>query len=160
MRPDGHLARRRPPSPDRRRPLRWTRCHDPVWLRLAEPLTRAFAVLQPSSAPLVNESRSGSRRAANARNRAYAIVRKSGANSPQSRINRAIARQSSPIVVLAEHACHAGGRGFESRRSRKKFCKSAYCVVRIDGRSEPTTQTFSRRDQKRAKTARNRSPGS
>jgi hypothetical protein len=38
--------------------------------------------------------------------------------SPQSRINRAIARQSSPIVVSVEHACHAGGRGFESRRSR------------------------------------------
>jgi hypothetical protein len=38
--------------------------------------------------------------------------------SPQSRINRAIARQSSPIVVSPEQACHAGGRGFESRRSR------------------------------------------
>jgi hypothetical protein len=34
-------------------------------------------------------------------------------------MNRAIARQSSPIVVSVEQACHAGGRGFESRRSRK-----------------------------------------
>jgi hypothetical protein len=61
---------------------------------------------------------SGSRRAANARNRAYAIVCKSHVRAPQSRINRAIARQSSPIVVSVEQACHAGGRGFESRRSR------------------------------------------
>jgi hypothetical protein len=37
--------------------------------------------LQPSSAPPVNESRSGSRRAANARNRAYAILRKSAARA-------------------------------------------------------------------------------
>ena len=34
-------------------------------------------------------------------------------------MNRAIARQSSPIVVSVEQACHAGGRGFESRRSRQ-----------------------------------------
>ncbi len=46
-------------------------------------------------------------------------MHKSGAGSPQSRMNRAIARQSSPIVVSVEQACHAGGRGFESRRSRK-----------------------------------------
>src|SRR6266511_6200492 len=75
--------------------------------------------LQPSSAPPVNESRSGSRRAANAQNRAYAIVHKPDVRGPQSRINRAIARQSSPIVASLEQACHAGGRGFESRRSRK-----------------------------------------
>ena len=35
-----------------------------------------------------------------------------------SPMNKAIARQSSPIVVLMEQARHAGGRGFESRRSR------------------------------------------
>jgi hypothetical protein len=33
-------------------------------------------------------------------------------------MNRAIARQPSPIVVTGEPGCHAGGRGFESRRSR------------------------------------------
>jgi hypothetical protein len=43
---------------------------------------------------------------------------------PAGRINRAIARQSSPSVVSQEQACHAGGRGFESRRSRKSTCKS------------------------------------
>jgi len=39
---------------------------------------------------------------------------------PQTRMNRAIARQSSPIVVSVEQACHTGGRGFESRRSRSE----------------------------------------
>jgi hypothetical protein len=37
-------------------------------------------------------------------------------------MNRAIARQSSPIVASLEQACHAGGRGFESRRSRLSKC--------------------------------------
>ena len=61
----------------------------------------------------------------------------------------------------ARPARHAGGRGFESRRSpRKSPCKSASCVVRLDGGSPPTTQTFSRRQRKRAKTARNPSSGS
>jgi len=86
--------------------------------------------LQPSSAPPVIESRPGSRRAANVRNRAYAIVHKSGVREPQSRMNRAIARPSSPIVVFVEQACHAGGRGFESRRSRlRSTSKSAYLVA-------------------------------
>jgi hypothetical protein len=40
------------------------------------------------------------------------------AADPQHCMNRAIARRSSPIVVTREVACHAGGRGFESRRSR------------------------------------------
>jgi len=35
------------------------------------------------------------------------------AEGPLNRMNRAIARQSSPIVVSVEQACHAGGRGFE-----------------------------------------------
>ncbi len=59
---------------------------------------------------------SGSRRAANALNRGNrAEISMEG---PRVRMNRAIARQSSPIVVSVEQACHAGGRGFESRRSR------------------------------------------
>jgi hypothetical protein len=36
------------------------------------------------------------------------------------------------------------------------FCS---CVVYLDAESGPTTQTFSQQDPKRAKTARNRSPG-
>ncbi len=50
------------------------------------------------------------------RNRAQISV-----DGAQTRMNRAIARQSSAIVVSVEQACHAGGRGFESRRSRKKY---------------------------------------
>jgi hypothetical protein len=70
--------------------------------------------------PSANEARSGSRRAANARNRAYAIMRKLGARSLIGRINRAIVRRSSSKVGSLEVACHTGGRRFESRRSRKE----------------------------------------
>ena len=41
------------------------------------------------------------------------------ARSPKSRMNRAIPRASSSIVGIREPAGHAGGRGFESRRSRR-----------------------------------------
>ncbi len=58
--------------------------------------------------------------------------------SPQSRINRAIARPSSPIVVFVEQACHAGGRGFESRRSRK-FPANRYLLL---SRQAQTTAGF------------------
>jgi hypothetical protein len=69
-------------------------------------------------------------------------------------------RGSSPGVVVLDSACHAGGRGFESRRSRKKPCKSAYRVVSRDARIEPTTQTCVRGGSKRRKMARNPDPGS
>ncbi len=59
---------------------------------------------------------------------------------PQRLMNRALA-SSSPIVVSAEQVCHAGGRGFESCRSR---LESRYCERLLpssmefsDGRSGP-----------------------
>jgi len=61
---------------------------------------------------------------------------------------------------LPRSACHAGGRGFESRRSRKKLCKSAGCVVGLDVRSGPTTQTSSRGDPKATKIDQNAVRGS
>jgi hypothetical protein len=37
---------------------------------------------------------------------------------PQNRMNRAIPRQSSSIVVTLEPACHAGGRGLQVEHAR------------------------------------------
>jgi hypothetical protein len=63
------------------------------------------------------------------RQRNGAQVRSEG---QQTGMNRAIARRSSPIVVSMEQACHAGGRGFESRRSRLSKClQQAISVVCI-----------------------------
>ena len=57
---------------------------------------------------------SGSRRAANAEiEPAQSCMNQR--RRPAARVNRAIARQSSPIVVSMEQACHAGGRGFDAR---------------------------------------------
>jgi hypothetical protein len=43
--------------------------------------------------------------------------------------NEAVRWSSSSGVVVPDSACHAGGRGFESRRSRKNTCKSAPSVA-------------------------------
>jgi hypothetical protein len=40
------------------------------------------------------------------------------ADALKTRVTSAISYQSSPIQAMTEVACHAGGRGFESRRSR------------------------------------------
>jgi len=47
-------------------------------------------------------------------------MREQLAERHETRMNRAIRRQWSPTVVSLEGACHAGGRGFESRRSRSR----------------------------------------
>jgi hypothetical protein len=52
-------------------------------------------------------------------------------------------------------ACHAGGRGFESRRSRKSPCKLTYCVVGSDARFWPTTHTLLEATTKQLGTTRN-----
>ena len=42
--------------------------------------------------------------------------------------NKAVLRRSSLSVAVPESACHAGGRGFESRRSRRKYLhKRSFC---------------------------------
>jgi hypothetical protein len=99
----------------------------------------------------------GSKRAANVWNHVGSTMRNRIARKPKSRMNRAIPRQSSPIVVTFEPACHAGGRGFESRRFRKNPCKSA--ILCCHGRRQIGADCTgcSLRDPKRAKTARNRS---
>jgi hypothetical protein len=55
-----------------------------------------------------------------------------------------------PLRGLSRRSC-----GFESRHSRKNTCKMAYCVVRLDAKIGPTTQTGVRVGTKRPKTDRN-----
>jgi hypothetical protein len=64
------------------------------------------------------------------------------------------------VQLVRTPACHAGGRGFESRRSRRSPCKSAYCVVRLDAKIGPTTQRSFEAGRNGPKRARNPVPGS
>jgi hypothetical protein len=52
----------------------------------------------------------------------------SGRKAP---VTEAIRRSSSPGVVVPDSACHAGGRGFESRRSRKVPANRHFPVARL-----------------------------
>src|SRR5947199_6596542 len=75
--------------------------------------------------------------------------------------NGCIPNNSSPGVVVPNSACHAGGRGFESRRSRKKDLQTGNLCCPTRRRIEPDYTDFFRSEtRKRAKTARNRSAGS
>jgi hypothetical protein len=47
--------------------------------------------------------------------------------------NDAVPRRSAPSAVASDSACHAGGRGFESRRSRRCSCASDAPDSRHDG---------------------------
>jgi hypothetical protein len=57
---------------------------------------------------------------------------------PKSPANKAVWRSSSPSVAVPDSACHGGGRGFESRRSRLEKClKSALTVACLGGDAAP-----------------------
>jgi hypothetical protein len=60
--------------------------------------------------------------------------------------NEAVQRSSSPSVVVPDSACHAGGRGFESRRSRQNPCKSAP-VVACGGANDRRPHVIPRRSR-------------
>jgi hypothetical protein len=60
-------------------------------------------------------------------------------------MNRAIACRSSVIVVTLEVACHAGGRGFEARRSRKKALQIALSRLLLLMLAQSTAGFFSSR---------------
>src|ERR687888_2494129 len=49
--------------------------------------------------------------------------------------NTTVLRSSSSAVVVPDSACHAGGRGFESRRSRKRPANQH--LLSLGGRERP-----------------------
>ena len=74
-------------------------------------------------------------------------------------MNRAIARQSSPIVASREQACHAGGRGFESRRSRKIPAKKRIVLPGETRESSLITQNVRSKPDETAKRRQTRFEG-
>ncbi len=69
--------------------------------------------------------------------------------------NDAVPRRSSLSVVVPDSACHAGGRGFESRRSvQKTLSNGLFCCRMRERRSDPGSKR-SKQDARGAVVGRN-----